>query len=179
MNFHGITQFDTANGLGIGTVLWVSGCSHHCNKCHNPQTWDKDSGKLFTQEDLEFLLDTLKSEHITRLTLSGGDPLYNSNRKQILQLIQIVKERHPSKSIWLYTGYKWEELMNDKKLRTGILRYVDVLVDGKFEIKNKSYTINYRGSTNQRVIDVKETILSGYEKLLSESCVSVVKILDV
>lgn len=151
-----ISHFDTANGPGIRTTLWFSGCSHHCRECHNPQTWDPRSGRQFTADDYQDILTSLASEHIMGLTLSGGDPLYVSNRQLSTCISMCVKNLYPNKTIWCYTGYLYEEV---KHLE--IMNYIDVLVDGKFEIEKKDMRLKFCGSTNQRVIDVQKTIKSG------------------
>ena len=105
MNYIKITQFDTANGIGIGTVLWVAGCEHHCPQCHNPQTHNPNAGREFTTSTLEFLLKTLEPPYIKRLTFSGGDPLHPDNRTRVTGIAMDVKANFPEKEIWLYTGY--------------------------------------------------------------------------
>lgn len=151
MNFIKIEQFDTANGLGVGTVLWVSGCNHKCPCCHNPQTWDKNAGKLWENRHLEYLLKTLEPEYITRLTLSGGDPLFPENRYEITKIVFAVRSVYPNKDIWLYTGYNWEDIKNIPFIRD---KRVDVVVDGEFRIHMKDLNLPYRGSSNQRLIGV-------------------------
>ena len=150
MNYVAIDQFDTANGIGIGTVLWVSGCNHHCPYCHNPQTHDPNFGRPWTQHQMEFLLKTLEPNYITRLTLSGGDPLYPDNRPEVEHVLQTVKTTYPQKSIWLYTGYLYEDIKN---LR--LMDYVDVIVDGPFLISQKEINLKFRGSANQRIIQLR------------------------
>ena len=150
MNYVAIDQFDTANGLGIGTVLWVSGCEHNCPQCHNPQTHDPNFGRRWTDRQLEFLLKTLEPDYITRLTISGGDPLYPTNRSEVERILQTIKSTYPQKVIWLYTGYLYEQV---KTLE--LMKYVDVLVDGPFLIAQKSLDLKFRGSANQRIIHLK------------------------
>lgn len=147
MNYVAIDQFDTANGIGIGTVLWVSGCNHHCPQCHNPQTHDPNFGKQWTNRQMDFLLKTLEPDYITRLTISGGDPLYPPNRIDVENILRTVKSTYPQKSIWLYTGYLYEQV---KELE--LMKYLDVLVDGPFIIAQKSINLEFRGSANQRII---------------------------
>lgn len=156
MNYIKITQFDTANGIGIGTVLWVAGCEHSCPQCHNPQTHNPNNGRKFTDETLEFLLKTLEPEYIKRLTFSGGDPLYKNNLTYVTGIAMQVKCKFPNKAIWLYTGYQFEDINSFP-----ILDYVDVLVDGKFMVEKKDLNLLYKGSSNQRVIDVKSTLEQG------------------
>lgn len=147
MNFHRIESTNLSNGLGWRVVLWVSGCSHHCEGCHNPETWDPESGKQFTVEHLKKIIEFLDKPYVKGLTLTGGDPLMLKNRASILEIVKAVKSNCPTKDIWLYTGYKYEEI---KDLE--ILKYVDVIVDGKFEIENRDITLPFRGSTNQKII---------------------------
>ena len=156
MKYLKISNFDTANGLGIGNVLWVSGCSHHCPQCHNPQTWDKNAGEEFTEEVLDNLLDKLKRPFIKRLTLSGGDPLFLGNRDEITNVVRKVKKNFPNIKIWCYTGYLWEEVKD-----LPCMDYIDVLVDGEFKIDLKDITLPFCGSSNQRVIDVQKSLKMG------------------
>ena len=164
MRYLKISNFDTANGLGIGNVLWVSGCSHHCPQCHNPQTWDKNAGEEFTEEVLDNLLDKLKRPFIKRLTLSGGDPLFLGNRDEITNVVRKVKKNFPNIKIWCYTGYLWEEVKD-----LPCMDYIDVLVDGEFKIDLKDITLPFCGSSNQRIINVKESLKKGCV-VLEEIC---------
>ena len=136
--------------------MWVSGCSHHCPQCHNPQTWDKNAGKEFTEEVLDNLLDKLKRPFIKRLTLSGGDPLFLGNRDEITNVVRKVKKNFPNIKIWCYTGYLWEEVKD-----LPCMDYIDVLVDGEFKIDLKDITLPFCGSSNQRVIDVQKSLKMG------------------
>ena len=144
---------DTANGKAIGTVLWVSGCSHHCKGCHNPETWNACHGQPFTETTLKTLIDSLNYPYVQRLTLSGGDPLYEQNRVTIEAIVKRIKQALPEKKIWLYTGYLWEDITDLE-----LLDYIDVLVDGKFIQELKDISLPFCGSTNQRIIDVQETL---------------------
>lgn len=155
MNYHNITKGDIVNGDGIRVVLWVSGCNHYCKGCHNPETWNQYSGILFDESAKEELFYELKREEISGITFSGGDPLFIDNRPEIEKLMQEIKTKFPKKTIWLYTGYKFENISNLE-----LLKYVDVLVDGEFEINNKKPKLKWKGSSNQRVIDVQKTIHS-------------------
>ena len=136
--------------------MWVSGCSHHCPQCHNPQTWDKNAGEEFTEEVLDNLLDKLKRPFIKRLTLSGGDPLFLGNRDEITNVVRKVKKNFPNIKIWCYTGYLWEEVKD-----LPCMDYIDVLVDGEFKIDLKDITLPFCGSSNQRVIDVQKSLKMG------------------
>ncbi len=160
MNFHNITNVDMINGEGLRVVLWVSGCSHQCPGCHNLATWDDQSGILFDQKAKDELFGYLKETYISGLTLSGGDPLYPKNRQVIQQIIQEVKEQFPSKTIWMYTGFIWEELLEDEEC-SEIVTLVDVIVDGRFEMEKKSSRYPWAGSSNQRVIDVQKSLKIG------------------
>lgn len=153
MNYIKITRYDTANGIGIRDVLWVAGCEHHCEGCHNFTTWDKDQGKPITKEVIEGIVQDLQLPYFHGLTLSGGDPLATYNRKHSTQIAKTVKERCPDKTIWCYTGYLWEELIDQE-----ILQYLDVLVDGKFVLSERNLMLPYCGSNNQRVIDVSQSM---------------------
>lgn len=164
MRYLKISNFDTANGLGIGNVLWVSGCSHHCPQCHNPQTWDKNFGEEFTDEVLENLIEKLKRPYIKRLTLSGGDPLFLGNRDTITNIVRKVKKELPKIKIWCYTGYLWEDVKD-----LPCMEYIDVLVDGEFKIDLKDISLPFCGSSNQRVINVQESLKKG-SVVLEELC---------
>ena len=156
MHYHNITKCDMLNGDGLRVVLWVSGCSHHCEGCHNPETWNPDSGISFLVEDREELFEALDKDYIAGLTLSGGDPLFIDNRETTLSIAKEFKERFPSKTLWVYTGYLFEEV---KDLE--IMKYVDVLVDGPFMLDFKDDQLMWKGSSNQRVIDVQESLQTG------------------
>lgn len=159
-NIHGISYDDMLNGEGLRAVIWFSGCGHKCPNCHNPQTWNKDSGRRFQyKKDYIELLEYLKKDYVNGVTFSGGDPLYENSITFVTELAKSLKERINT-NIWVYTGYRWGEITKDP-LKSKILEYIDVLVDGKFE--QDKYDINYpfAGSTNQRVIDVKKTLSLG------------------
>ena len=159
MNYHNITKDDMLNGDGLRVVLWVSGCEHRCYGCQNPQTHSLASGILFDKDAEAEIFETLDKEYISGITFSGGDPLHTKNRKTVLDLITKIKRRYINKTIWIYTGYVWEDLlaMNDETINN-ILSYIDVLVDGKFYLKLKDVNYPWAGSTNQRVIDVQASL---------------------
>lgn len=152
MRYHNITKDDMLNGDGLRVVLWEAGCSHCCKECQNPVTWDANGGLLFDDEAKEELFSYLSKDYIAGLTLSGGDPLYVTNRSDNLELLKEVKEKFRDKTVWLYTGFTWEVICDLE-----IMDYVDVLVDGRFEIDKLDTKLHWRGSSNQRVIDVKAT----------------------
>lgn len=162
MYYHDIRTNDMLNGEGLRTVIFVSGCSHHCEGCHNPETWNPNCGKLFTIDELNEIEGYLSEPHISGLTLSGGDPLYKENRVPIYCMVRSIKRTFgDSKTIWLYTGYTWEEILDDSMLSNTILKYVDVIVDGKFDKDLADVNYPYAGSINQRVIDVKASLEAG------------------
>ena len=152
MNYHNITTEDFLNGDGLRTVLWVSGCSHHCPFCQNPETHDPCSGIEFDNDAYKELVEDLSKNYISGLTLSGGDPLYEGNRETLTELVKDIKGQFPKKTIWCYTGFDYEEV---KDLE--IMQYIDVLVDGKFIEALKDNNLHWKGSSNQRVIDIKKT----------------------
>ena len=172
MNYHKIEKTSVANGLGIRVVLWVSGCSLHCRGCHNPETWDLNSGRLFDEEAKRELFEALDKPYIQGITFSGGHPLEPQNAEEILFLIKEIKENFPTKDIWLYTGYTFEKICEQYcdqaiyNLYSNIaepniwsnIQYVDVIVDGRYIEEQRDLTLKWCGSRNQRVIDVKETL---------------------
>ena len=164
MNYHKIEKTSVANGTGIRVVLWVSGCSLHCNGCHNPETWSLNSGKHFDDDAKKELFASLNKPYVQGLTLSGGHPLEDENVECIYNLMLEIKDRFPEKDIWLYTGYHFEDIVNDQSeninamLRRKILTMCDVIVDGPFIEEEKDITLKWRGSRNQRVIDFKQSI---------------------
>ncbi len=155
MNYHKIDKCSISNGTGFRTVLWVSGCAHKCCGCQNPETWDSGSGQVFDNKAKEKLYKNLEHDYIFGVTFSGGDPLYQGNRKEIGNLAKDIKEKFPDKTIWLYTGYEWEEIKNLDMIKHG---YIDVIVDGKFEKESRNVAIAFRGSSNQRIIDVQKSL---------------------
>lgn len=159
MNYHLIKKDDMLNGDGIRVTIFLSGCSHHCPNCQNPETWDINSGKKFDKSAKKELYDILNKPYIAGITFSGGDPLNDNNLHDLLKLIQSIKESAPSKTIWLYTGYTWEEIMHpiDKlgHLRQQVVANCDVLVDGRYVEALRDVNYPWAGSTNQRIIDVK------------------------
>lgn len=158
MRINGIEQCSMTNGVGLRTVLWVSGCEHKCKGCQNPCTWDPNSGEDFTSEKKELLYKYLDNKYIKGITFSGGDPLHPRNRGEVGKLILDIKANYPSKDIWLYTGYTWEEV---EELNLDYLRYIDVLVEGRFILNKRNVNLRWCGSSNQRVIDVKESLKEG------------------
>ena len=171
MNYAEIKKTDIANGDGVRVTLFVSGCTHHCKECFNPETWNFEYGKPFTQETQEELLEALKPSYIKGLTLLGGEPMEPANQKALVPFLQKVKMQFPNKTIWCYTGYTLEsDLLGsaaDAKGRVGrarcevteeLLSMLDILVDGEFQIDKKDIRLKFRGSSNQRILNMKETI---------------------
>lgn len=160
MNYHNITHDDMKNGDGLRVVLWVAGCDHHCKGCQNPVTWNPADGIPFGLQDKEELFTELGKDYIAGITFSGGDPLHIKNRSDVCELMKSVKQAFANKTIWLYTGYTWEDIAEDTEL-FDMMQYVDVLVDGKFMSELKDVNYPWAGSTNQRVIDVQRTLKEG------------------
>ena len=156
MRYHNITKDDMLNGDGLRVVLWVSGCEHACPGCHNQITWDENCGLVFDENAENEIFEQLNHNYISGITFSGGDPLYKANVKCVQSLAQEIKKRFPQKSIWVYTGYGYEEVKD-----LPIMKYVDVLVDGKFVLALKNTKLKWRGSSNQRVIDVQKSLKEG------------------
>lgn len=157
MRYHNITKDDMLNGDGLRVVLWVAGCAHHCEGCQNPITWNENKGLIFNQDTKKELYEQLNKDYISGITLSGGDPLHCANRTEIIALCKEIREKFPNKTIWLYTGYTYEEILSDKTL-SPVLSCLDVLVDGKFILSKRDVNLQWKGSSNQRVIDVKRSL---------------------
>ncbi len=153
MRYHNITHDDMLNGDGLRTVLWVSGCTHHCEECQNPITWDINGGIPFDEAAESELFKSLDKDYISGITFSGGDPLHPQNREEITRLAKKFKQIHPEKTAWLYTGFIWEDV---KDLE--IMKYLDVLVDGPYKKELRDPQLHWKGSSNQRVIDVQQSL---------------------
>ena len=153
MNYHNITHDDMLNGDGLRSVLWVSGCDHHCEDCQYPITWDVNGGIPFDNAAEEELFNSLDKDYISGITFSGGDPLHPQNRDEIARLAKKFKQKFPDKTAWLYTGYLWDDI---KDLEA--VKYLDVLVDGPFVKKLLDTQLHWKGSSNQRVIDVQPSL---------------------
>lgn len=156
MRFHNITKDDMLNGDGLRVVLWVAGCNHCCPGCQNQITWDPNGGLLFDQDAKKEVMDELDKDYISGITFSGGDPLHPQNLADVTELAKEIRARYPKKTIWLYTGSVWEEVR-----RLEIVKYLDVMVDGEFIREQLDKTLHWKGSANQRVIDVQKTLESG------------------
>ncbi len=156
MRYHNITHDDMLNGDGLRVVLWVAGCNHQCPECHNPVTWDVEGGIPFDDAAKAELFSALEKDYISGITFSGGDPLHPANRDSVAQLINEIRAAYSNKTIWLYTGYVWDAVKD-----LPYVQQIDVLVDGPFLIDQKDVKLHWRGSANQRVINVKETLRTG------------------
>lgn len=161
MNYATIKEIDIANGPGIRTSLFVSGCRHACKGCFNKEIWDFNTGKVFTEETIQEILMLLSKDFIKGLSLLGGEPLDPKNQESIYKLVVACKKHYPNKSIWCYSGYTYEYIMQKMcgtlPYTQGILSLIDVLVDGKFIEDLKDLKLQFRGSANQRVIDLRKT----------------------
>ena len=166
MNYAEIKYCDIANGLGCRTVMFVSGCRNSCKGCFQPQTWAFDYGKEFDEKVQKEILDSLAPAYVQGLTLLGGEPFEEENQKDLLPFVRKVKERYPKKNIWAFTGYIYDKdlIPRGRKYTEDtdeLLSLIDILVDGPFREEEKDITLKFRGSRNQRVIDLQKTRKSG------------------
>jgi anaerobic ribonucleoside-triphosphate reductase activating protein len=164
MYYGTIKKHDIANGEGIRTTLFVSGCRNRCPGCFQPETWAFDYGRLFDTEAEKLIFDSMSNPSVRGLTLLGGEPMEPENQRELLPLLRKFKERFPDKTVWLYTGNLYEELMGEVgshekalDITAELLSYVDIMVDGRFEEEKKSLGLRFRGSSNQRIIDMNKT----------------------
>ena len=175
MRYAAIRSFDVTNGKGVGISLFVQGCPFHCKNCFNPETWDFNNGKEWTDEIENKFIKLAKREYIKRVSLLGGSPLCDKNVEDVLLLIKRLRLECPDKKIWVYTGYDWNDIIHsnnptiEQLYRKEILSYIDVLVDGQFEYDKKDLTLAFRGSTNQRLIDVQKSIKNNGDIILWNS----------
>lgn len=163
MYYADIKKCDVANGPGVRTSIFVSGCNHHCKGCFNEKAWDFKYGKEFTENEIEYIIDLMKPDYIKGLSVLGGEPFELSNQKGLLPLLKRVKETYPNKDIWCYSGYLFDKQILDEMAKKyeytkELISYIDYIVDGKFEIEKKNPSLKFRGSYNQRIIDVKSSI---------------------
>lgn len=156
MRYHNITKDDMLNGDGLRVVLWVAGCNHWCRECQNPITWDPNGGLPFTEKEENEIFSELEKSYVSGITFSGGDPLHPANISAVTRLAKKIRAKYPTKTIWLYTGFSWEEIQREE-----IVGYLDVCVDGEFVVSAKDAALKWRGSSNQRVIDVPATLREG------------------
>ena len=162
MNYCNIKRRDIADGIGVRVTLFVSGCTHHCKGCFQPETWDFSYGKPFDAAAERAILDELAQTFVNGLTLLGGEPFEPENQRGLLPFLRRVKEGFPDKTVWAYSGYTWEELTGGSRARCEatdeMLKLVDVLVDGEFVEQLHDISLRFRGSSNQRILDVKRSL---------------------
>ena len=165
MNYANIKNNDIANGPGVRVSLFVSGCTHHCKGCFNEVAWDFNYGQPFTEETIASILEMLRPPHIKGLTLLGGEPFEPQNQGEIVKLLRRVKEEYPQKSIWSFSGYLFDKItsgtLGDPEITKEFLSYLDVLVDGPFVEEKKNLNLRFRGSENQRLIDIPASLARG------------------
>ena len=160
MNISKIKRNNISNGVGIRTSLFVTGCSHACHNCFNKEIWSKNAGEPFTDDHKRLILQSLTPSHIAGLSLLGGEPMMSYNAPELTTLCKEVRELYPDKDIWVYSGFTYEQIIADP-VKLELLKQCDVLVDGKFEQELYSPKLRFRGSANQRVIDVQKTLETG------------------
>ena len=161
MHFASIKNCDIANGVGVRISLFVSGCTHHCHNCFNQEAWDFNYGQEFTKTQEDQIIDLLKPDYIAGLSLLGGEPMEDLNQKGLLPFAKRVKQIYPNKTIWCYSGYTYEYLLEKSKTQEytkELLSLIDVLVDGKYVEELHDLSLRFRGSSNQRIIDVPKTL---------------------
>ena len=171
MRYGTVKKADIANGLGVRVSLFVSGCRHHCKGCFQPETWDFNYGDEYTDAVKEDILSELDRPYYQGLTVLGGEPMEPENQPYVLELLKEFKKRFPDKDVWIYSGYTFEDdilagKLGDKAITDELISYVDVLVDGEFVQAEKDITLKFRGSRNQRLIDVKKSLKEGKTVLL-------------
>ena len=168
MKYAKIKKYDVANGPGVRVSIFVSGCNHHCKGCFNKEAWDFNYGQEFTEDTINEILEAMRPNYISGLTLLGGEPFEPINQKGLLKLVRKVKKEYPDKDIWAYSGYLFDKDIMGRQVKQleetrELLSYIDVLVDGKFVENLKNPNLYFRGSSNQRIIDVKESL--EYDKI--------------
>ena len=166
MKYAQIREIDITNGSGIGVALFTQGCPYHCKNCFNPETWDFNKGLVWTKETENKIIELLEPEYITRLTILGGEPLIERNIEPLTALLKRVKGIYPNKQVWLYTGGDFEVL---EGLYEEIFQYIDILIDGRYVDDLRDYKLKWRGSSNQRIIDVQASLKSGNVVFSSEN----------
>lgn len=165
MHYGAIKKRDIANGPGVRVSLFVSGCTHRCPGCFNADTWDFAYGEPFTQQTVREILDLMFPDYITGFSLLGGEPMEPQNQEVLVSLLREIKAQYPTKSVWVYSGYVLEQLTGKSRARCAVtdemLSYIDVLVDGPFVAAQKDIRLRFRGSANQRLIDLRKTLAAG------------------
>lgn len=165
MNYGAIKKCDIANGVGVRTVLFVSGCTHHCKGCFQPETWNFDYGERYTKETEDEIIESLRPDYVDGITLLGGEPFEPENQRELVKLLRRIKKELPQKTVWSFSGYTYEELTGDSRavceVTTEMLSMLDVLVDGEFVEAKRNISLRFRGSENQRLIDMNKTRKEG------------------
>ena len=173
MYYADIKKYDVANGPGIRISLFVSGCTHHCKGCFNEAAWDFKYGNPYTEVQTNEIIEYMKNDFVSGITILGGEPFEYVNQQGILPLLKKIRDIYPEKSIWVFSGYLFDKDIIDKMLKEyditkELLSYIDVIVDGKFELDNKNLSLKFRGSSNQRIINVKESLKKNKVILMKE-----------
>lgn len=165
MNYGAIKKCDIANGVGVRTVLFVSGCTHHCKGCFQPETWNFDYGERYTKETEDEIIESLRPDYVDGITLLGGEPFEPENQRELVKLLRRIKKELPQKTVWSFSGYTYEELTGDSRAvcegTNEMLSMLDVLVDGEFVEAKRNISLRFRGSENQRLIDMNKTRKEG------------------
>ena len=165
MNYGAIKKCDIANGVGVRTVLFVSGCTHHCKGCFQPETWNFDYGERYTKQTEDEIIESLKPDYVDGITLLGGEPFEPENQRELVKLLRRIKKELPKKTVWSFSGYTYEELTGDSRavceVTNEMLSMLDVLVDGEFVEAKRNISLRFRGSENQRLIDMNKTRKEG------------------
>lgn len=161
MNYGAIKKCDIANGVGVRTVLFVSGCTHHCKGCFQPETWNFDYGERYTKETEDEIIESLRPDYVDGITLLGGEPFEPENQRELVKLLRRIKKELPQKTVWSFSGFTYEELTGDSRavceVTNEMLSMLDVLVDGEFVEAKRNISLRFRGSENQRLIDMNKT----------------------
>lgn len=165
MNYGAIKKCDIANGVGVRTVLFVSGCTHHCKGCFQPETWNFDYGERYTKETEDEIIESLRPDYVDGITLLGGEPFEPENQRELVKLLRRIKKELPQKTVWSFSGFTYEELTGDSRavceVTNEMLSMLDVLVDGEFVEAKRNISLRFRGSENQRLIDMNKTRKEG------------------
>ena len=165
MNYGAIKKCDIANGVGVRTVLFVSGCTHHCKGCFKPETWNFDYGERYTKETEDEIIESLRPDYVDGITLLGGEPFEPENQRELVKLLRRIKKELPQKTVWSFSGFTYEELTGDSRavceVTNEMLSMLDVLVDGEFVEAKRNISLRFRGSENQRLIDMNQTRKEG------------------
>ncbi len=166
MYYADIKRCDVANGEGVRVSLFVSGCTHHCKECFNKEAWDFKYGEPFTDKEIQKILDYMEPDYVAGLSLLGGEPMEPVNQEALLPLLRLVHDKYPQKNIWCYSGYLFDrdivgKMCKESEVTREMISYIDILVDGEFIVEQKNLKVNFRGSDNQRIIDVPRSLETG------------------